>query len=153
MICLVLSHIYTICNSHPKKLTTTPQHMSGPQRSQPQARHSHHFTKKDKRRRIICLPPLATSPIRDTRKRTSTRTLQLILQHIKTVEHKHHITGNDRMGLTHPLTTCKKKKTTLKVPIRAQLHPHAHRNPRSSHTKPTPSPNQWHITSSVQMQQ
>ena len=103
LIYLVFSNLYTLRNPH---LTTTPQNRSGPQISQPQARHSQRFTKKDKRKRIRCLPPLATTPIRDKRKRTSKINLQLLLQHIKSAEHKHHTTGNDMMGLIHPLTTC-----------------------------------------------
>ena len=79
LICLVLSNLYTLFNSHPEKLSTTPQNLSGPQRSQPQARHSQTFAKKDKRRQIRCLPSLATTPIWDKRKRTSKRTLQLLL--------------------------------------------------------------------------
>jgi len=46
LIYLVLSHLYTLCNYQPEKLTPTSQHISGPQRLQPQARHSQHFTKK-----------------------------------------------------------------------------------------------------------
>jgi hypothetical protein len=47
LIYLVLSHLYTLCNnSHPNKITTTPQHLSGPHISQPQASHSQHLTKK-----------------------------------------------------------------------------------------------------------
>jgi hypothetical protein len=46
VIYIVLSNLYTLLNPHTEKLSTTPQNMFGPQRSQPQARHSQHFTKK-----------------------------------------------------------------------------------------------------------
>jgi hypothetical protein len=80
--------------------------MSGPRRSQPQARHSQHYKKTDKRWRIRCLSPPVTTPIRDNRERTSTRTLQLLFQHIKSAEHRHHIIGNDKICLIQSLTSC-----------------------------------------------
>jgi hypothetical protein len=83
----------------------TPKHVRTPEIATPSTPLTT-LHKKNKRRRIRCLPPLATTPIRDKRKWTSKRALQLLLLHIKTVEHKHHITSNDMMGLTHPLTTC-----------------------------------------------